>query len=417
MLWWCAFFPGALSYDSVYQWESVKNNNYESIFPILYSLLIKLIQLFSGGPGIVGFAQILVTASIVTAYFDIFIRQGINKFLCYVMVGFFCLSCIVGIYNITLWKDVFFTQSIALLGLVFLKVYFKEITINKKSILLISLLLVITASLRINGIIYLFLAGVFIVFGLRKNKKLIMTSLLCLGISIIVIFFAIPSIFQQSNIKGQSLIKLMQLQTMAAIIRMNGSISPEAKVMANEVIPIEDINGRYHCSAVDYLINKNPNLKINKIDNKIYLKMLIDNIPLVLADRVCLFGFLTGIGENTHQFLFYNIIEQNTSGIVQIPNNELKTFLNSYLKITSDSILRYVFWSHFLEICIFLVLGCFAFFKKEYYKAGFLLIIFINVPFIFLFNLARDFRYLYMLTFCLPFAVLLAFVKKRKISK
>ena len=64
---------------------------------------------------------------------------------------------------------------------------------------------------------------------------------------------------------------------------------------------------------------------------------------------------------------------------------------------------RILFWSHWFTLLVYIGFLVNAILKKKKAVLGCLLIILMNVFVLFFIGVARDYRYLYMLQYCLPF--------------
>ncbi|MFI8965690.1 hypothetical protein ACIGO8_26675 [Streptomyces sp. NPDC053493] len=106
LLWWAAFFPGALSYDSItYVWH-VTTNHWESNHSVAYDSLVWLSLNTTGDLWILTLAQTVV-ASAVLAYCSVTLREwGVRQRWAAVAASVPALLPPTAVFIIFVWKDV-----------------------------------------------------------------------------------------------------------------------------------------------------------------------------------------------------------------------------------------------------------------------------------------------------------------------
>ncbi len=421
-LWLFAFFPGIMSFDSVSQWEQASTKIYNNAHPFLHTLLITLLKSVWDTPAFVALFQIIISSLIIAYSLVFFLKLGASKKKIFIVFFILLILPSVGIYNITLWKDVLFAQCITALSIIFIKDFLNQTKITNTKIILVAVLTLLISNMRHNGIIYLPIVPlIYFSFRIINVKKLaLMTiSIIIFYITLNVIVFNVLHVTSTSDSLPREFVKL---QIIGNALRMGYAPSKEESDTIEKLMPLEEFRKRYNCSAIDYLrIDNSPmNEKlfydkkfISEFD-KISNAIIMNNLQFAISDRICLFSSLTGLSNPRWQFLYHNDIDENIFGIKQSSNNSLRNVLNSYLVWSTKYPQRFILWSHFFYILIYIYFFIKSFYTKNYALLGFIIIITINVPALFIFGIARDFRYLYMINFALPFIFLVDDIGNRK---
>ena len=119
LVYWLAFFPGVMSYDSLYQWDQLSTLKISSWHPAIHTILMWILTRIWYSPAIVSLFQV-VFASIIIGY-------GLNSILAasslpaYLFVALGILMAgnpLVGIIDITLWKDIIYSFLVLLLTII-----------------------------------------------------------------------------------------------------------------------------------------------------------------------------------------------------------------------------------------------------------------------------------------------------------
>lgn len=421
-LWLIAFFPGIMTFDSISQWTQSVKGVYDDAHPFFHTMITTSLRLIWDSPAAIALLQITLSSLIISYALNFFIKEGVAiRKVIFAFLIFITIPSI-GIYNITLWKDVFFAQFITILALFFVRNYQNKLSINNINIILIALLTILIANMRHNGIIYiLFVPLLYISFKLINLKKALLL------LSTITLFYLLINILllnylHVTNKSGTFLNRITQIQIIGNILSMGLPIGKADANTIEKIMPLEEFRKRYNCSAVDYLLMKDSPFDGNIFTDKDFLKefdkasnnIIIHNIPNAIADRICLFSHLIGLGDVKWAMLHDNTIMDNPLGIKQVPQNNLRIFFNDYLEWSRKYPEILIFWGHFLYILIYIYYTIKSLLQKKYALLGFIILITINIPVLFIFGAARDFRYLYMIQFALPFVFLIDDIRNKK---
>lgn len=416
--WLIAYAPGVFSPDSLFSWKSTTNLIFEPGVPISYTLIILLLRKFYNNPIIIPLFQIIMS-SFLFSYLATCIK---NRFF---LLMFFLITISLpsfGFYNVTLWKDVLFSQLVLTLCIFFYRNY-KNKKQNSINLFILSFFVAFTSSIRVNGMPYLiiipFIYFLFKIFNTKKFIKFLFFSFLFYFLIIKIPFW----FFTIDNSRNSILKRSLFVQFIASIISENGYINVEDKAILSKIMPLDSYRLRYRCSAAgDYLFFDNNDLNENIFNNEAYIrtfdgltfKLVSNNLPIIIGNRVCLFSHLIGLGEDRWSYLFVEV----PSDISQIGysyngNEKIKTVLSRYLFWSKKYPQRIVFWSHWFTLLIYIGFFINAVLKKKKAVLGCLLIVLMNVFVLFFIGVARDYRYLYMLQYCLPFIFVIGLNNKK----
>ncbi len=196
-LWLVAFWPGVMSVDSLNIWRAavlpdVRLANHPYVNELWYLFL----SLFWTDPAIVPMVHVVLISTLTAAAFSIAYRWGVPLLALITCWLLLLISVPVGLYNVTLWKDVPFALLVVFWGLVPVYAFFRKRAGRKLGVsfpvgvlLLISFAALLTV--RYNGFVYLFviplLAG--LIYSGRFSKRFLAVLLVVgAGICYLVLF-------------------------------------------------------------------------------------------------------------------------------------------------------------------------------------------------------------------------------------
>ena len=187
-LWLLAYWPGHLTSDSIHIWWAAKNPGYFlHEHPFVNIFYYRFLQQIWNHFAVVGIFQIVATSLLGSYIFYNLYKSGLPIILIIPFYLLFITSIPIGLFNITLWKDIPFALLV-----VFWAYYFVRLRLNKingqdqeprMGFFALLLLLLCVSLFRYNGIIYLILIPLGLVFYQRVAlKKVVVVSLVVLMI-------------------------------------------------------------------------------------------------------------------------------------------------------------------------------------------------------------------------------------------
>ena len=196
-LWLLAYWPGHFTSDSVHIWWAARNPGY-FIFqhPAMNVIFYRFLQQIWDHLAIVGIVQILMISILGSYIFYYLYKQGVSLWVILPFYFAFITSIPVGLYNITLWKDVPFAFLVLFWAFYFVKVMHEKRKGRRSStrheVVMLMLLLLAMGLFRYNGVVYLFLipAGLML-FGIIPRRKFLIGMAVVLIVSSVFIGISI----------------------------------------------------------------------------------------------------------------------------------------------------------------------------------------------------------------------------------
>lgn len=325
LFWIVGQWPGALTHDSVYIWNSAITQKMSDDHPVMNYLFYAFLRQIYDSPGIVGIVQGVAFAAM-TAYGCYVLRRSNSPYLIIIMSWLLlCVSLPAGLYIVTLWKDIPFTISIITWAFFIYRNYLSE---TKKCELPFPILLLLAFStlglyFRPGGWILSFILIV-ILWTLDTLKKKSLYRLLGCFLSIfILIEIVAPKLFFTSAPSGPFYKGLCLLNPMGAFYSNNYyTPTPIADKKAFEkFFPTTEGLKQYlaenmaplHMQGVN---NGVTDKEIGDISRAI-LRASILNPGIFLSDRIKIFSStLLEMRANYYGLTHYNLLENNALKIV-----------------------------------------------------------------------------------------------------
>ncbi len=202
-LWLCAFWPGVASIDSLNIWRAAKLSDpslaagHPSLVVIFYMYLMQ----FWDNIAVVPLAQIILSSLIISVIYGYVHRRGVARRWLFLSILLLICSVSVGLYNITIWKDIPFALLIVLWGFLFVVLYQKRqegnLKVSPAEVVLLILLYFSVSLVRHNGLVFIILIPLilFTVIAVPR-KKFIVGAVIVGGLGFTAVCF---SFFGENN--------------------------------------------------------------------------------------------------------------------------------------------------------------------------------------------------------------------------
>ncbi len=418
-MWLVAFYPGIMTPDSNDQWTQAANFAFDNHHPYFHTLIISILQRIWNNPAIVAIVQIII-ASILPAYLLSFlIKKGLNRFLALILFVIYVSSPSIGIFNVTLWKDIPFSLGILAISTLFLVHYLDGFPKSRKKLLLFSTLITIIASLRHNGVLFIFLIPVVYYFLKVTNwKKSLAIFLISLAIFLFIQFplASILKVYKPNFINSVSLIHM----TAGAIVGGYPITEEQTKVL-EQLISVKSIKEKYDCRNGNSLYFHNPDFNMKVLEDPNYKRefdalaigIIRRSLPSVLANRACAFANM--IGLNSLVFFYGepgvpDYMRENHN----LPTYNPNIFSDILLKYTNYTfkykIPEHLYWNIFGYIII--TIGTFVI-RRNKLTLGFAIISLFNLLPLLAGGVGGDYRFVYSVHITGIFAIALIFLPKQ----
>jgi len=189
--WLLAYWPGYMTSDSIHIWWAAKKPGYFiHSHPFMNIIYYRFLQQIWDNVAIVGVFQILLTSLLGSYIFYYIYKNGVSIFLILPFYFAFVLSIPVGLYNISLWKDIPFAILVVFWAFYLMKMYLEKrrglLNISYQKTILLLLSLIALSLFRYNGIVYIIIIPIALtVLKIISIKKMlaIFTVLVLIGIT------------------------------------------------------------------------------------------------------------------------------------------------------------------------------------------------------------------------------------------
>ncbi|MBN2568709.1 MAG: hypothetical protein JXB42_04695 [Deltaproteobacteria bacterium] len=195
--WLLAYWPGHFTSDSVHVWWAARSPGFFLFqHPIMNVIFYRFLQQFWDHMAVVGLVQIFMVSLLSSYIFYYLYKQGVSFWIIFPFYLAFITSVPVGLYNISLWKDIPFALLVLFWAFYFVKAVHDRKQGKKlfsgHDVVALALLLLALSLFRYNGIVYIFFipAGMMLLKIISWRKFLfglvfvLITSSVIVGISV-----------------------------------------------------------------------------------------------------------------------------------------------------------------------------------------------------------------------------------------
>ena len=420
LLWLAAFFPGAMTPDSISLWkQSVIGSGYFNLQPYLYTIYLFYLRHIWDSPAIAAIIQVIVSASLVSGFSVFLLRKKANKWL--VAAGYlgFVFSIPIMITNTIIHRDAGYAALVLLLSVIFVALFFqKQEEVSTTKMVLLGLLLVLIASMRYDGAFYLIFAP-FLLYAFKLvNKKAVFTVLLTGLIGYFVVQVPLSNLFQ---IKEDRYMQVYDLETefIAQIYHDNpNSFSASDLALMTKLTPLSRWRNFDPTEDFDYWAKyKNFNFisrDFRKEWNQMFFSKFWTNPASIVRDRFSMVMALVSVEKINGPTIVANDI-----GLMQRPLTSWQ-FRGQLNRLFHDTRLGkftdLLVWSPLFLIIQFAFLVL-AIVKKKKYLTAYILIGLASFIVIIPIVTSSQFRYIYPLYYSSFFVPALYTIKLTKSKK
>jgi hypothetical protein len=157
--WLLIYWPGHFTTDSVHIWWAAKQPGYFlHEHPVMNVIYYRFLQQFWDHFAVVGIVQISLTSLLGSYIFYWLHKKGVPLYIIMPFYFLFITSIPIGLYTITLWKDIPFALLVVFWAFWFVKLGFEKkeggARHSRREIIILFLLLIVMGLFRYNGIVY-----------------------------------------------------------------------------------------------------------------------------------------------------------------------------------------------------------------------------------------------------------------------
>lgn len=184
--WYLAYYPGAFSSDTIYQYKQTISGKYNDWKPILQTLITFTLPMkLTGRPESIVLFQI-VEYSCVLAYMAYVILEYSNTCLAILSLLYILLNPVTGNIVVYPWKDVTFAMFAVLLMAFGLQIHITDghWLDSRKKVFLVGIVLTIATVVRHNGFLFTvpYLAAVLFRTDKKRRIQIFLIFLICTGV-------------------------------------------------------------------------------------------------------------------------------------------------------------------------------------------------------------------------------------------
>ena len=425
------YYPGILTPDSFTSLLQAKDISilYNHI-PIAYTLMVASFTAIGWSVGDANFGVFLfslsqyLTMAGVLSYLAYWVRMKMeNKVVSWIVLLYFGLNPVVGLYSITMWKDVLFSAWIVLLCIFLSDTALEEGKKlgTKKGLMKLSILFMLVSFGRNNGIYVVVICWLtlLILFRIIRKKMLIAG-----GVTILVILLVQGPVYTALGIDQAGFAESVgiPIQQISYTVINDQPLCEEDAVFLEKIIPLKTIKENYSPVSADNIkFNSEFNTAFFEENKKEFVKLYFRLLPEHLGSYVRAY-LLSTSGfwkiENIN-WIVAEDIHKNDMGIYNV--DYLNQFFHIDLKKDISNLLTLLGRSPITNVGImvwlvfFYVIVCFK--QKQSWKAFLVLpLICCWITLMVATPVFTQFRYVYFYHLMLPIVCCMFFVKRENVS-
>lgn len=421
LFYWVAFFPAAMTPDSLSQWRQAHTGEFDDGHPIIFTWLIMLLVKIWNSPGIIALFQILVVTSVYGYAFDFLLKRKVHPLFLGILTAIILVIPSFTIFSIIIWKDIIYSSFLLFFTVNLAKLHFsKGNWIKSRSGFLLLLLSAFgTAFFRHNGLPVFILTFVLLIILFRNKWKPLLSIFLI--VFILERIIAGP-VFHALNVKPSDPNEALSIPTqqIANIIVNDGDMTKDERAYFDKVFPIElwkEKYNPYNTNPIKFTwesYNREFIFKDTGLYFKNYISIVLKN-PLLATEaflkQSSLVWQVTTFKDGYTDTYVTNVYYGNDLGLKnEIISQKITNTSNKYLAIFKQPVFSFL-WKPAFYHCIILLSGLFLAIRKG--KKSLVIIVpwLLNTLSILAGLPAQDFRYLLASVFISIFLIAVPFIK------
>lgn len=424
-------YPAMMSPDSFHQINTVEQGILSDLHPFVQTWFFGGIYSLGKiifGPGNMALAfYIIIQMLIMSALFALVIqtlyKNKVNKLLCIMILGFYCINPLHSYYSVTLWKDILFGGNFILLFISLYNLIKEEkITMKNKNLYLLIVSILILMFFRNNGIYVFFVMIPFMIYYFKNSRRLVTI----LSISLVIVYYVIKGpVFSLAGIKSTKTVESysIPLQQIARTISLDGNIEENEKTSLEKLLIMDKIKENYVPYISDPIKNS---INVEYFTNhqsefiKTWASLLIKNPQIYIESYL----------SSTLGYWYPNVVYHATS-FVGSANDEYNAYaynidndpkgnkiINKIIDCTTARTYPFanVFWSVGVAcLAMFFGLSLIIYNKrKNKYVVCYAPFIGVWATMMIATPVFSELRYVYGIFTCIPLLILLPFITKEK---
>lgn len=247
-----AFYPAAMTPDSLSQWEQSETREFTNWHPVMFTWLIMFLRQIWDSPGIIALFQIFALALTMGYMGYLMKRFKVNSWIIWAVLIVAAIVPVNSIMSIIIWKDVLYSVSLLFFSLlILLLVKTKGLETKKVSFVLLFLLgSFMLVFFRHNGFPVFVITMIAALIMYRRMWK----QLLPMTLGIIIIHQVITGpVYTALDVVPSDPQEALSIPTqqIANIVTKDGDMTEEQREYINRLMPLELWPEKYNPSSVD----------------------------------------------------------------------------------------------------------------------------------------------------------------------
>lgn len=247
-----AFYPAAMTPDSLSQWEQAKNQEFSDWHPVMFTWTIMLLTQIWDSPGIIALFQIALLS--LTFGFMGYLMKRFNMHSL-IIWGVLIAAAIMptsAIFSIAIWKDITYSISLLFFSLMIILLVKTNGEESKKTSFLILFLVssFVLVFFRHNGFPVFLITLIFTIAMYRDTwKRLVPAALVIIVIHQIITGPVYTKLEVEASDPQETL--SIPTQQIANVVVNNGDVTEAQREYINRLMPLELWEEKYDPYAVD----------------------------------------------------------------------------------------------------------------------------------------------------------------------
>ncbi|MGG0645300.1 DUF6020 family protein [Sporosarcina gallistercoris] len=415
-----AFYPGAMTPDSLAQWDQAHTHHYTDWHPVVHTMLLSVLVSIWDSPAIIAIFQIvLISAGTGIAGWALD-QARIPKPFIWVALILFALSPVHAISSITLWKDVAYSAALLLFTLLMYMIVRSSgrVLVCWPFIAGYALTGFMVMFFRHNGFPVFLIVTAFVLVMYRRYW----TKLLPVAAAMVFIYqIVVNPVYTALNVHPSDPQEMLSLPTqqIAAIVTEGGDMTEQQRDYVNRIFPIEKWHEKYNPYSVDSIKFSWGDYDRFTIYNdwgryaRNYLQLVKQNPDIAASALFKQTSLIWQINEPEDGYTSKyttHIYRNNEYGLVNpVLNEERRMHAYTYLKVADETIP--FLWRPAFYTALALLFTYIAYLRNGWRAWLLLLPIALNTGAVFVGIPAQDFRYLLSNSMIVLPLMLISFVK------
>lgn len=360
---WVGLFPAVMSFDSLDQWHQAVTGRIVDWHPAAHTLALGIFQRLFDSPAAASAVQAVLTAGLflwsLRLSWQLYPSNRLQRWLMVVLV---ICTPVVGLYTVTLWKDVTFALVVA-------------------ATCLLSIRIMQDSRERLAGWRVVQFATLFAVMGLTRKAGLVVIvltvlawmiwheparqgALVALGLALTTIVVVRMVVFPAFDVApGDAQTAIIPFFFLSRVVAENGELTPASLELVSSLQSLDAIRANFDPYRVDYVtgLGFNWELAVDRLDDliraalveggrhpDIAISHLLDTgglawNPLPRSDRLY-------IGPTSIEWQAYPV----DMGLRSETVPPLTDFLRDRIELTSEGFLKWLIWrpAHYLYLLV-----------------------------------------------------------------